>query len=167
MIKGDNVYLRLTEKYDLNIIMDMYKTTSKDKITFSRHKKYIYENFTKISNSPLTCLSVINEKNVLVGFVTYINKGNDCYKIGITIGLRFRNRGYGKEVISLLVDHLFITHNCKNVSLEVEMDNEIAISCYKSCGFTINSDAKINGIREDIMYMEITNENYKKKACIA
>lgn len=167
MIKGENIYLRLTEKYDLNIIMDMYKDVVSDKVTFNKHRMYIYKNFDIIMNSPLTCLSLINEKGVLAGFVTYINEGNDTYKVGITVGQRFRNRGYGKEAINLLIDHLFVTHNAKSITLEVKIDNEIAIKCYMDCGFVIKNNALSRGIGEDIIYMERVNSDYKcyEKIC--
>lgn len=161
MIKGDNVYLRLTEKYDLNRIMDIYKETVKNKFEYNKHKKYIYDNFNKILSSPLTCLSIINEKDVLVGFTTYIEEENDIYKFGITIGERFRNRGYGKEVINLIKEHLFAVKNAKSITLEVEMNNESAISCYNTCGFVISEFADFKSIKEDIMKMELINDNYK------
>lgn len=167
MIKGDNIYLKLTEKYDLNRIMDIYKDAAKSKTEYSKHKKYIYDNFNKIVNSPLTCLSIINKKNVLVGFTTYIEEDDDSYKFGITIGKQFRNRGYGKEVINLIKEYLFEEENAKSIKLEVEVDNEIAINCYSNSGFVISKGENCKNISDNIINMEIVNKNYRcyEKKC--
>ncbi|MDY4079540.1 MAG: hypothetical protein SOY42_12280, partial [Clostridium sp.] len=51
--------------------------------------------------------------------------------------------------------------NAKSITLEVEMNNESAISCYNTCGFVISEFADFKSIKEDIMKMELINDNYK------
>lgn len=82
-------------------------------------------------------LSIINENNILVGFITY-KESNYCsnvYSIGVTIGSQFWNRGYGQDSINTLNKYLFEKLNAIRVELEVIKCNIRAISCYKKCGF--------------------------------
>lgn len=154
MIKGEKIYLRLTERRDLNIIMNMYEELSDGYVKFEQHKKYIYKNFEKISNSPLTCLSIVNNKNVVVGFLTYIDNGNNDFTMGITIGKRFRNRGYGKDSISAVINYLFHVCNIKSISLDVRRNNVNAIRCYIDCGFQFDMS------NSSVAHMKCINSNY-------
>ena len=95
-------------------------------------------------------LSIINEKNVLVGFITYKenNYCNDVYSIGITIGSKYWGRKYGQDAIKTLLKYLFGELNAIRVELEVIKYNLRAISCYKKCGFVEE------GIRRNKVYIE-------------
>ena len=131
MLKGKKVYLRLLERRDIAII---YRLCNEEKV-----KRYnsIPGDINEQNVNLRKALSIINEKNVLVGFITY-KESNYCsnvYSIGITIGSRFWNRGYGQDSINTLNKYLFEELNAIRVELEVIKCNERAISCYKKCGF--------------------------------
>lgn len=131
MLKGEKVYLRLLERRDIAII---YRLCNEEKV-----KRYnsIPDDINEQNVNLRKALSIINEKNVLVGFITY-KESNYCsnvYSIGITIGSRFWNRGYGQDSINTLNKYLFEELNAIRVELEVIKCNERAISCYKKCGF--------------------------------
>lgn len=131
MLKGKKVYLRLLERRDIAII---YRLCNEEKV-----KRYnsIPDDINEQNVNLRKALSIINEKNVLVGFITY-KESNYCsnvYSIGITIGSRFWNRGYGQDSINTLNKYLFEELNAIRVELEVIKCNERAISCYKKCGF--------------------------------
>ena len=131
MLKGEKVYLRLLERRDIAII---YRLCNEEKV-----KRYnsIPDDINEHNVNLRKALSIINEKNVLVGFITY-KESNYCsnvYSIGITIGSRFWNRGYGQDSINTLNKYLFEELNAIRVELEVIKCNERAISCYKKCGF--------------------------------
>lgn len=95
-------------------------------------------------------LSIINEKNVLVGFITYkeSNYCNNVYFIGITIGSKYWGRRYGRDAIKTLLKYLFGELNAIRVELEVIKYNLRAINCYKKCGFVEE------GIRINKVYIE-------------
>lgn len=46
-----------------------------------------------------------------------------------------RNKGYGAEVLDLLLDYGFNYLNLNNIMLNVKSFNERAIACYKKVGF--------------------------------
>ena len=133
MLKGKKVYLRLLERKDLAII---YRLCNEEKV-----KKYnsIPENVELDDKSIRLrkALSIINEKNVLVGFITYkqSNYSSNVYSIGITIGSRYWNRGYGQDSVKTLNEYLFEDLKAIKVELEVIVSNTRAIRCYKKCGF--------------------------------
>ena len=133
MLKGEKIYLRLLERKDLAII---YRLCNEEKV-----KRYnsISEN-TALNNDTVKlrkALSIINEKDVLVGFITYKQSNYSCnvYSIGITIGSRYWDRGYGQDAIKTLNKYLFEDLKALKVELEVIASNIRAIQCYKKCGF--------------------------------
>lgn len=160
MLKGKKVYLRLLERKDLAII---YRLCNEEKV-----KKYnsIPENVELDDKSIRLrkALSIINEKNVLVGFITYkqSNYSSNVYSIGITIGSRYWNRGYGQDSIKTLNKYLFEELKAIKVELEVIVSNTRAIRCYKKCGFfeekIIKNKCYIDGKYLDTIIMGILRD---------
>lgn len=57
-------------------------------------------------------------------------------ELGILIGDReYWSRGFGREVVSLLLDYAFRGLGARRIALTTHEDNERAIRCYKACGF--------------------------------
>lgn len=162
MLKGKKVYLRLLERRDIGII---YNLCNDEKVKIYNS---IPDEVDKKKNKLRKALSIINEKNVLIGFITY-KESNYCsnvYSIGITIGSRFWNRGYGQDAINTLNKYLFEELNAIRIELEVIRCNIRAISCYKKCGFVEErikrNKCYINGQYLDTMIMGILrNETIK------
>lgn len=64
------------------------------------------------------------------------DKKRDELRLGFVIlNPSLRNRGYGKEMVSLAVQFAFEFINVPKVSLGVFEHNTPAIRCYRSCGF--------------------------------
>lgn len=161
MLKGEKVYLRLLERKDIRIlqyICDDEKVRRYNTIS-SNANRNDNTNFRK-------ALSIVNEKEVLVGFITY-KESNYCknvYSIGITIGSRYWNRGYGQDSIRLLLNYLFEELYAVRVELEVIRNNIRAITCYKKCGFLEEGIRKrkcyIDGEYVDTIIMGIIKEEF-------
>lgn len=134
MLKGKKIYLRLLERKDIRIL---YRICNEEKVKKYNSIHSPNERNKKNDSMLRTALSIVNEKNVVVGFVTY-RQSYYCkrtYIIGITIGSRFWNRGYGEDAIKLLIKYLFEELDAVKVELEVIVNNLRAINCYKKCGF--------------------------------
>lgn len=146
MLKGQNVYLRLLEKKDVWIL---YKICNEEKVRRYNTIPNDMQNNNKGTNLRKP-LSIINEKNALVGFITYkeSNYCNKIYSIGITIGSKYWGRKYGQDAIKTLLKYLFGELNAVRVELEVIKYNLRAINCYKKCGFVEE------GIRKNKAYIE-------------
>lgn len=161
MLKGEKVYLRLLERKDIAII---YNLSNQEEV-----KRYnsIPDEVNKKKVKLRKALCIINENNILVGFVTYkeSNYFSNVYSIGITIGSQFWNRGYGQDSINTLNKYLFEELNAVRVELEVIKCNLRAISCYKKCGFIEEVIKKnkcyINGQYLDTMVMGILRSDIK------
>lgn len=140
MLKGNNIYLRTLERRDIAILYRLcnekevknYNTIPNDIQSNNKDK-----NLRK-------ALSIINEKDVLIGFVTYKESSysNKVYSIGITIGSKYWGRKYGQDSIKTLLKYLFDEKNAVRVELEVIESNLRAINCYKKCGFIEESIKK-------------------------
>jgi RimJ/RimL family protein N-acetyltransferase len=74
---------------------------------------------------------------------------------GIFIGeKRYWNRGYGTEVMKLLLKHGFETLNLNRIQLDVYEDNPGAIRAYEKAGFLLEG-RKRQGIYKNGEYMDI------------
>ena len=65
-----------------------------------------------------------------------IQAANRSCELGIEIGNKeYWGKGYGREVIRLLLAYAFEHHHLNRVSLHTHSENERAIRCYRACGF--------------------------------
>jgi RimJ/RimL family protein N-acetyltransferase len=81
---------------------------------------------------------LLPENDELIGHVSIHNVDNINRNafIGIVIGNEAdRGRGYGTEVLRLVLAYGFKTLNLHNIALTVHSDMQMAIACYKKIGF--------------------------------
>ena len=141
MLKGNKVLLRCVERRDINIFYDIWYNEEVRKLdgnfVLPPSKEDILSNFSKFVNIDKKYLSIVNEKGVVVGYITYkeVKECKNVYVLGITIGPNFWNRGYGQDSIRVLLKYLFMDMAAHRVELEVLDFNSRAIQCYKKCGF--------------------------------
>ncbi|SFC69500.1 GNAT family N-acetyltransferase [Clostridium uliginosum] len=171
MLKGNRIYLRLIEIKDIRRLYDLCNDEEVKKynnqLTHSEKNKALLKNINNIGLGLKKALSIINEKNVLVGFITYkqIMHSKDIYSIGITIGKMYWNRGYGEDSINTLIKYLFNDLNALRIELEVVCSNLRAIRCYKKCGF-VEEGRKRNGYYIDGEEMDIIIMGILKKEMV-
>jgi RimJ/RimL family protein N-acetyltransferase len=160
MLKGNNIYLRALEKSDIGIL---YRLCNEEEVKTYNTIPDDIQNNNKDKNLR-KALSIINEKNVLIGFVTYKESSHfkKVYSIGITIGSKYWGRRYGQDSIKTLLKYLFNDKNAVRVELEVIESNSRALSCYKRCGFVVESIRKnkvyMDGRYEDTIIMAIVKD---------
>lgn len=87
--------------------------------------------------------------------------------IGIFIGdEENRGKGYGTEVLNMLLDYGFNQLRCHNINLEVFDFNKQAIECYKKVGFKEYGRRHecyyLDGKWHDEIAMEILESDYRK-----
>ena len=88
-------------------------------------------------------------------------------EVGIFIGEEeHRNKGYGSEVLNLLIDYSFLYLNLNNLMLRVFSFNERAIACYKKVGFKEIGRRRqsyyLKGSYYDEVYMDIIKDEWHK-----
>lgn len=172
MLKGERVLLRTVEKRDITMFYDIWCDEEVRKFDaaylITPSKEFLMENFNAFMNNAKKYLSIINEKNVLVGYITYeeSTENNSIYTLGITIGRAFWDRGYGADAINTLLRYLFLSKNAHRVELEVADYNHRAIQCYSRCGFLEEGRKRkkyfSQGRFSDVVIMGILRDEYYK-----
>ena len=141
-IIGKKVYLSPTNLEDadkyaewLNDMEVSIKLSMPSDIISLDKEKELLEELTKNDKN----FAIVDlESNELIGNCGYLNTDhiNRKSEVGLFIGKReFWNKGYGEEVLKLLLGFGFNILNLNNIMLSVKEFNKPAISCYKKCGF--------------------------------
>jgi RimJ/RimL family protein N-acetyltransferase len=89
-------------------------------------------------------------------------------ELGITIGEReYWGRGYGREVVGLLLDYAFRILNMHRVWLTTNASNERAIRSYLACGFREEGRLRehywIGGAYEDAVHMGVLRSEWEQE----
>jgi RimJ/RimL family protein N-acetyltransferase len=90
-------------------------------------------------------------------------------ELGIAIGDHdYWGKGYGREVIGLLLEYAFRHMNLNRVFLTTNSDNERAIRCYRACGFIeegrLRQHVWIDGHYVDEIVMGVLRDDVVKSA---
>ena len=72
----------------------------------------------------------------IIGMCNVNRQGDRFYIFGLGILPKYRNQGYGKQMMSLLLEELILIKD-KRILLEVSSDNKNALALYKNSGFDI------------------------------
>jgi RimJ/RimL family protein N-acetyltransferase len=109
------------------------------------------------------------QKDELIGNCGFldIDHVNQTAETGIFIGNKnYRDKGYGTEALSLLIDYGFKALNFHNIMLRVYEFNKRAIRCYEKTGFRqigIRRKALLRNLeRHDVVYMDLTADDFYK-----
>lgn len=81
---------------------------------------------------------ILKEEERLIGNASImdIQQMHQRAEIGLFIGeKKDRRKGYGQEIVKLLVEYGFNYLNLNNLMLKVFSGNKVAINTYKKCGF--------------------------------
>ena len=90
--------------------------------------------FDNIKYFPL----VVFDEDGLVGFLTIRTPSESDLKVSlgyVIINPNKRNKGYGKQMLKLVLKFVFELYGASEVSLDVFDANKQAYNCYKSVGF--------------------------------
>lgn len=87
----------------------------------------------------------------IIGFTMYgLDEETKNYWIcRLMIDYTCQGKGYGKEVVQLILDEMKQFDDCETIYLSTEPDNEVAIRLYESFGFQKTS--KINDGEEEFI----------------
>lgn len=95
-----------------------------------------------------------------------IHSRHGNFELGITIGDRaYWGRGYGREVIALLLQYGFHYLGARRIGLTTNAKNERAIRCYLACGFVEEGRPRqvvwIAGAYTDLVEMSILRDEWQ------
>lgn len=84
-----------------------------------------------IESNPYTKYVILEKDNKIIGFINYDVIYDRLELININIIDSEKGNGYSK----LLMEYMINNNEFKNITLEVRIDNEVAINLYKKYGF--------------------------------
>ncbi|WP_102399505.1 GNAT family N-acetyltransferase [Haloimpatiens massiliensis] len=170
MLKGKKVILKSMERKEVsniyNILCDKEVREFDGAYIILPSKEYILEKFHEITSGNTKYLTIVNEKGLTIGYITYkeCKDGVNVYSLGITIGKNFWGKGYGQDSINTLLSYLFLDKGATRVELEVVDLNLKAINCYKKCGFKEEGQKRnryfVKGKYTNIVIMGILKEEF-------
>ena len=101
-------------------------------------------------------------------YLRYVDDTDKSAEFGIFIGHTGScGKGLGLEATSFMIGYFFDEMKYKHLNLRVLEHNTPAINCYKKAGFTISDTppekVMINGTYETVIFMSITEEEYRRK----
>ena len=145
MLKGDNILLRSLRYSDLEFLE--YIENNKANWRFgSEEKEYTYQQFSDyIANSSVD-ISIAKQFRYLidfqdtpVGFIDLFDYTIDSVNVGIIISEDFRNRGFGKEALDIIIDYVFGVLGVRKIYVSISKDNLASIRLFTSCNFDLIS----------------------------
>ncbi|MBP1925317.1 RimJ/RimL family protein N-acetyltransferase [Sedimentibacter acidaminivorans] len=142
--------------------------TSNNIISVESEKEWISQNTSKYQ------LAIIRlEDDMLIGNcgLQEIDHIRQCGVVGLFFGEEEnRSKGYGQEVLNLLLNYGFEYLNLNNIMLKVFSFNERAINCYTKVGFKEIGRRRqsyyLKGRYWDEVYMDILKQEFMTKGTI-
>lgn len=153
-LTGEHVYLRTVEKEDLGYIKRWYNDFELRKLTaidIPSTEKYMEQFYEKVQDTSdrIWFMVVEKESNNVIGEVGLLRMYPTWRTTDLTIIIgekAYREKGYGKEAIILLMDYAFGFLNFHRISIGVVGFNDAALRFYEKIGF------KQEGIQRDGYY---------------
>ena len=144
MLKGNKILLRSLTYSDLNFLksiennIDNWHFGSEEK-KFSNDELINYIENAKINIKIAKQYRFVIEYNCSpVGFIDLYNYKNKSVEIGIIISEKYRNRGFAKESLFLILDYSLKNLDLKKISATISSDNVLSLMLFNSCGFKIH-----------------------------
>ena len=157
MIYGENIRLRAPERSDIPLFVDWFNDPEVREgimMVFPMSEANEEEWFENMIKRPVAeqvlVIEIRQEDWYAIGTCGFHNLDwrIRASEVGIAIGEKSQwNKGYGTEVMRLLLRHGFETLNLNRIALHVFDINKRAIRAYEKAGF------KREGVQRDAMYL--------------
>ncbi len=163
-LKGKHIYLRALEPEDLNFIYEIENNTelwslSDTQTPYSRFliKQYLDNAHQDIFEAKQLRLVICDNENTTIGLIDVFDFNPKNKRAGIGILIKDeakRNKGFGKEALSLLTEYCFKSLHLHQLYANVSEENASSIKLFENNGF------KKIGLKEDWNFNgnQFTNE---------
>ncbi len=146
MIAGTNIYLRDPVIEDLEYFLTWHNDRELKKqammppfiVTSNEEKQWLERLISSADKKRKTFIIIDKNDKMPIGYTQFrdINTINKNAKFGIVIGNRLKQgKGFGEEIVNLMVRFAFEELNLQKISLEVIEENQRAIQLYLKMGF--------------------------------
>jgi aminoglycoside 6'-N-acetyltransferase len=166
LLEGRTVNLRIVEREDLPLIAEWLNNPEffnhapfpqRSRAEFEKH----YNNLTSDSK-----WFVVEKKDgSKIGFVYHELEGSQV-EMGYAILQTERNKGYGTEAITIIVDYLFLTKQIVRIQATTDPRNKVSVKVLEKNGFsregTIRKMEFVRGQWRDEYLYSILREEWKE-----
>ena len=141
MLKGKNIVLRPLQDSDLDFLERI--ENNKENWQFGSERKEFNkeELLTYIANAKIDIKVakqyrfVIDLKNTPIGFIDLFDYTRKSAGVGVIITKKYRNKGFAKEALNLLIDYAFRVLDVNQLHASVTKNNLTSIKLFTSCRF--------------------------------
>ena len=109
----------------------------------------------------------IEAEGQYIGHCELWNVGDRYGNLALTISIGARacwGKGYGREVVRLLLGYGFHYLGARRIHLEVQAKNERALRCFRACGFVeegrLRKEVWVEGEYTDLVRMSLLREEW-------
>jgi RimJ/RimL family protein N-acetyltransferase len=176
MLKGEKVVLRpmnqddVDRQHEFNQDIELYGLDSDyPRVSPFESAKSFYDSRTQF-NDDIAPFAIEVERKY-IGFCTLMHLRNRYgnLELGIMIADRaYWGKGYGREVITLLLKYGFHYLGARRIALTTNAKNVRAIRCFSACGFQEEGRPRkvlwIEGEYIDLVNMSILREEWEARA---
>jgi len=174
-LRGANVLLRPVRPSDAPRQREFFQDAELAELDSSSLEAYAKMDVEEFFERPSasggeTVLFAIDVRGEYVGYASLMNlkNPNRVFELGIVIGDRCHwGRGYGKEVVKLLLEYGFSELDGREIELTTHQGNERALACFSACGFSeqrrIYGATLFDGRYVDMIEMSIARRKWKSK----
>lgn len=145
-LKNDNITLRTAEPYDADCIYRWENDRNIWRVSetiapYSMHQieQFLLNNNDLISEKQIRLMIEENDGKTSIGCIDIYDydQFNERAGIGILIDEKFRNKGFAKQSVEILIDYCFNTLILNQVYILTFVDNIESIRLFESVGFEI------------------------------
>jgi len=141
-LAGDRIYLSPVNADDYEAFCAWYNDRETASLIGTIAKSYSLEKekemIAMLAKDENAFAIIERQSGLMIGFCTFfdIQATDRTAELGMLIGEKDeRNKGYGTEVLGLMLDYGFGILNLNNIMLRTFAFNERAIHLYAKCGF--------------------------------
>ena len=148
MLKGKNIALRPLENSDFDFLKRIENNTDNWQFGSERKEHSDKELSAYITNATTDIKVakqyrfVIDLNSTPIGFIDLFDYTTNSAGVGIIIAENYRNKGFAKQALHLLIDYAFTTINLVKLHCNISKDNLGSIKLFSSCGFKLEREKK-------------------------
>lgn len=173
MLKGDRVLLRpmkpedIARQHEFSQDLELYGLDSTyPRVSSLEKAQAFYAERTKFDENLAPFAIEADGKYIGYCSLMHLQDRYGNLELGIMIGDReYWGRGYGREVIKLLLAYGFRYLRARRIELTTHAKNERALRCYLACGFVKEGRPRkviwIEGEYVDLVNMSILREEWQ------
>lgn len=173
-LTGNKIDLREISIEDTPIILRWRNSNSvkehfiyQETLTKEQHENWLKTQVYTHKTAQFIIIESSSNYEIGSAYLRDIDRKNSKAELGIYIGeIEYLGKGYGREVILLLLKYGFEKLKLNKIFLRVLKENANAIKAYEKVGFEVEGifkeDVKINDEYRDVVFMSILNKENGK-----